>query len=371
MRYHKAEIDDLLADESFINYCKNSSPEDVAFWENYLLQNPSQQDVIAGAREKFILLFNVLAQADLEEQMVRLKERLNPKETAPLVIMDNRPGKISRLLFPRWLTATAVAAAVIVVILGAYYSVQYFRPAADNGQTILTTTYGERKKITLPDGSQISLNAGSSLKMDEGFGKTNRSLVLEGEAFFDVKHNEKLPFIVHTAALNVKALGTAFDVRAYHDEKLTETSLIRGLVEVTLKEKNNEILLLHPNEKIAWRHQSTAAESTGTSAHKNYAFDEGKPEMIRQTEYGDTKEIAWKENKLIFENDSFSDIAVLLERWYGVHIEFSDDNIRNYRFTGRFENEELLKVLDFLKESRHFSFKTDSTGETTVIVLSR
>lgn len=373
MRYHKADIDELLADESFIGYCKNSNPEDVAFWENYILQNPSQQELIASAREKFILLFNVLAEADLQEQAARLRDRINRKENTPLVKMDSRVEQKHPARFPLLLKLAGAAAVLVLVVLGGWYGIRQFKPAKDSGLKMITTNYGERKKITLPDGSEINLNAGSRLQLDEGFGTINRNLSLEGEAFFDVKHDDRLPFIVHTAAMDVKALGTAFDVRAYHDEKITETSLIRGLVEVTLKEKNNQVLLLHPNQKLAWRHPSSVSRNdrSATAEDNSTNEGEGKPEMIRQTDDGETKEIAWKENKLIFENDPFSDIAVLLERWYGVRFEFSDDQVRNYRFTGRFEDEELQKVLDFLKESRHFNSKIDSAGETITIVLSK
>ena len=86
----------------------------------------------------------------------------------------------------------------------------------------------------------------------ESFGVFNRDVYLEGEAFFDVKHNAKLPFIVRTPAMDVKALGTAFDVKAYLNEKTTETSLIRGLLEVTLKEGSTRTMLLYPNQKIKY-----------------------------------------------------------------------------------------------------------------------
>ena len=173
--------------------------------------------------------------------------------------------------------------------------------------------------------------------------------------------------------MDVKALGTAFNVKAYLNEKNTETSLIRGLVEVTLKEGNNRVMLLYPNQKIEWKHPFAKIDNTNsTITQKGAALNmtDSLMKKLAVTENGDIKEIAWKENKLIFEDELLADIAVLLERWYGVKIEFEDDTIRNYRFTGIFEKEDLTTVLDFLKESRHFNYQIVS-GQPLTINLSK
>ena len=80
-------------------------------------------------------------------------------------------------------------------------------------------------------------------------------------------------------------------------------------------------------------------------------------QSLTKTDRGDLKEIAWTENKLVFGDDSLEDIAVLLSRWYGVQIEFANDAIRHYRFTGEFEKEELVTVLGFMKESKKFNYE--------------
>lgn len=371
MKPDKLDIIDLLADESFVNYCKGAPAQDVEFWNNYIRQNPGRGVLVEEAKEKFVQLFNALAEADMEEQVNRLKNRLNLldlAEPAPVVQMERSEKKKTNKKFSLLIKLAAAA----VLLAGIFFTVNYYKTGGNKNSRTFLAAYGERKNIQLPDGSDVTLNAGSKIQINESFGVSTRDVYLEGEAFFDVKHNGKLPFIVHTLAMDVKALGTAFNVKAYLNEKITETSLIRGLVEVTLKESNNRTMLLYPNQKIKWEHPFAKAAGDLSPG------DEGMPlnlidslvKKLHVTDYGNIKEVAWRENKLIFDDELFSDIAIQLERWYGAQIEFEDDTLRNYRFTGNFEKEDINTVLDFLKESRKFNYKIEY-GETLKINLSK
>lgn len=361
---YKMNIPDLLADESFINYCKGTPAKDVDYWKDYLVQHPENLEIAELAREKFLFLFNAMAHADLVEQEARLIEKLNNPEQATIIPLDRiRPGnRRIRTVFLR-----ITAAAILLTLLGTVVF-WMLRPQEKPEGRVFATSNGERKNIQLPDGTLVNLNAGSVVRMHPDFGMSSREVNLEGEAFFDVKHNDKLPFIVHTAVMDVKALGTAFDVRAYTEEKVTETALIRGLIEVTLKENHNRKLLLSSNHKVAWNKATRHIVNTDSAVMKPSRLQDGVPEKIELTQLGEIKEIAWKENKLIFENELFGDIAMMLERWYGVRIVFTDDEIRSYRFTGLFEKEDLEAVLNFLKESRPFHFKIENNDVTTVHV---
>ncbi len=373
MRPDKLDVADLLADESFINYCKRTSPDDIEFWENYVRDNPDRAILVEHAKETFIQLFNALGEADLDEQVSRLTRRLDlvsASEPSPIVQMDGleikKPGlKIS------WLLKISAAAAVLVVT--AFFTVRFFSNNSAKSSKTFLADYGERKNIQLPDGSDVTLNAGSKIEIFGDFGKSTRDVFLEGEAFFDVKHNEKLPFIVHTDAMDVKALGTAFNVKAYGNERTTETSLIRGLVEVTLKGNSNRSMLLYPNQKIKWEHP-LAKKAAGKPLDSNNANSDNKLDsMVKKlvvSGEGAIREVAWKENKLVFENELFVDVALLLERWYGVKIEFRDDAVRNYRLTGTFEKEDIHTVLDFLKESKAFNYKIEQ-GDRLKVYLTK
>jgi transmembrane sensor len=369
MKPVKKDVADLLSDESFLNYCKKSSPEDIAFWEAYIKENPECRLLVEYAEEKFVQLFNVLAEADRDEQEARLKNRLNLMESTPIIQMEGVEKQKSKNILPLLLKLTTVAAVVLTAVL---FTINYFNIGQKKNLKTFLAVYGERKNIQLPDGSDVTLNAGSKIEINESFGVSNRDVYLEGEAFFDVKHNVKLSFIVHTPAMDVKAIGTAFNVKAYLNEKITETSLIRGLVEVTLK-AGNRTMLLYPNQKIEWKYPPAKAVINHSAVIKNGDTSNSTDSLLKKlviTDDGDIKEVAWKENKLIFEDELLGDIAILLERWYGVKIEFKDDTIRNYRFTGIFEKEDLNTVLNFLKESRSFNYTTEP-GETVKINLSK
>ena len=368
MNADKMSIEDLLSDESFINYCKGVLPEDIAFWENYIKENPDKALLVEQAKENYDQLFNALALADLDEQVTRLKNSLGQRESTPVIQMEQselpKRGKVLPLLFK--ITAAAI------IVAGLFFTINYFGAGRANSMKTYAAVYGERKNIQLPDGSVVTLNAGSNIRINEKYGIATRDVYLEGEAFFEVKHDSSLPFIVHTPAMDVKALGTAFNVKAYLNEKNTETSLISGLVEVTLKEVNNLKMLLYPNQKIEWQHWNT------NTPNPNLAVGEGNPSNITDslkkklvvTTTGEIKEIAWKENKLMFDDEEFHNIAILLERWYGAKINFKDTAICHYRFTGTFEKEDLNTVLDFLKESKNFNY-TIEQGEVLTINLSK
>ncbi|HKO79985.1 MAG TPA: FecR domain-containing protein [Chitinophagaceae bacterium] len=354
MELGKMGIEDLLSDESFINYCKKTSSVDIASWESFKEKSLYNKELIESARVVFTELFNAMAVADMTEQENRLRNRLDVVEQAPVVQMPLYEDKKSKKRFSVWLKLTA--AAILLLVTGYFIIDNYKVSSKKENLKSFVAANGERKNFQLPDGSIVTLNAGSKMTIDDSYGTATRDIFLEGEAFFDVKHNKELPFIVHTPAMDIKALGTSFNVKAYPCEKLTEASLVKGLVEVTLKEKNCKVLL-HPNQKIEWvnsnNDKTIAAQE---KVEKKISLDK-LVQSLTKTDGGDVKEIAWIENKLVFNDEPLEDIAVSLERWYGVKIEFGDDIIRNYRFTGVYEKEELMTVLSFLKESKNFNYE--------------
>lgn len=354
-------IAELLSDESFAGYCRASSPEDIRKWERFVQEHPDKRMIVERARERLIELFNAIAADDLEEQVEVLRKRLEATPPAPVVPMLESERRPRRVLF----FLKAGAAAIALFLLGYYGFRQLDRPSAENLR-VFEALNGERKSIQLPDGSVVTLNAGSSMQMGNGFGISTREIFLEGEAFFDVKPDKHVPFIVHTPAVDVKAVGTAFNVKAYPKDDVVETSLVSGIVEVTLKEKDNARLLLRPNQKLQWTY-SGGENSQPDKTEFSYAEKENVTvaDMI-PTDDGDRKEIAWTQNKLIFDDDSFEAIGSMLERWYGVKVEFIDETIRSYRFTGKFEKEELGTVLRVLKESRDFNYELVRGNETIV-----
>jgi transmembrane sensor len=324
---------------------------------------------VAGVPAAIDASLPVEQENETEKKTICLTDKPGNREAEATVIKMTEAGSkkkrnIVSILFA--LTAS-VAAVLLVFILNDRNS----HSEKKEVWKTFVSAYGERKNFQLPDGSVVTLNGGSKVTIGEGYGTSTRDIFLEGEAFFDVKHNKEIPFIVHTAAMDVRAVGTAFDVKAYPGEKITETSLIRGVVEVTLKEEQHRRVLLQPNQKVQWKVQEILrgqAVNEKSKPDNNAVQEESGVQNITKTDEGEIKETAWKENKLVFTDESFTDIAVLLERWYGVKIVFADDAIRSYRFTGIFEKEELGSVLGILKESRNFSYVT-IPGETIKVKL--
>ncbi|HOZ85602.1 MAG TPA: DUF4974 domain-containing protein [Niabella sp.] len=357
---NKLNVYHLLTDESFLNFCKRTSTKDIAFWENYIHQHPEHKPVIDNATEKYLLLFNVLAEADLKEQLNLLLQKMKSTEIVPQKPVEP-PSKGSGIR-PMLIRISAAAA----ILFAFFLLYKQFISAEHKPGQLFVTLLGERKNIRLKDGSTIVLNAASTINVFENFGSKNREVFLEGEAYFEVAHNKDLPFIVHTNSMDVKALGTSFNVKAYPDEKRTETSLIKGSVSVTLKENNNQSLILKPNQKIEWNSSRTKAPEinpkNGIPA-KNHI-----PQRVVPTPSGEIREIAWKDNKLVFDDDSLGSMIPVLERWYGVDIELSDESISHYRYSGVFEKEDIQTVLEFLKEAKQFTFKINKEENKKIII---
>jgi len=368
MKIAKPDIEDLLSDESFINYCKGSSPEDILKWGSFLQENPDHSMLVDNVRARFIEIFNAICIADRDEQEAMLMARLMVTQEAPVIELQEGKERKGKNVFSVLLKLTA---GVAVVLAAVFFIVNYNSGSKKEIQRTFVSALGERKNFQLPDGSVVALNAESKIYFKENFGISSRDIYLEGEAFFDAKHNQSLPFIVHTPAMDIKVMGTAFNVKAYPGEKTTETSLVRGIIEITLKEEKNRKVILHPNQKVQWETKQVDTNSSVAGIlkeAKNVPLFDSLVQSLTKTDHGEIKETAWTENKLVFENEEFADIAILLERWYRVKLEFSDDYIRRYRFTGVFVKEQLGTVLSFLKESRSFNYEITS-GDTTKVKI--
>ena len=146
-----------------------------------------------------------------------------------------------------------LTAACIVAVIVTLFTKNVFTKHTIPKQTTtneVTTNNGSKSKLVLPDGSTVWLNADSKLTYEKDFGPAGREVSLEGEAYFDVKKMPGVPFIIHTKVIQVKVVGTAFNVKSYSDEPTTETSLVRGQVEITVNKRPGDKYILLPNNKL-------------------------------------------------------------------------------------------------------------------------
>jgi ferric-dicitrate binding protein FerR (iron transport regulator) len=265
-----------------------------------------------------------------------------------------------------WAAAACMAAVVLASFVW-YYQAKDITVVHNRNEVV--TRKGSKSHITLPDGTTVWLNGDSKLSYEGNFGKQTREVVLTGEAYFDVTKDKKRPFIIHTGALEVKVLGTAFNIRSYADEHTIETSLIHGAIEVTLKSDPAQKIFLKPNDKLVVSNpalpvgKSVAANKSAANAEELPLFTLKKISFHNSDSV--STEASWVENKLAFDNEPFETAALKMERWYNVEFRIKNEALKGLRFTGEFEHKSLQDVLEALQVSRSFQFSI--TDETVTI----
>lgn len=254
--------------------------------------------------------------------------------------------------------ALAIAASIITLLLAGIYTVAH-RKYNSNTQQVLAAEYGKRIHTKLPDGSSVWLNSGSTIKFADNFivnGK--REVTLNGEGYFDIKHDTDHPFIVHAGKLNIVVLGTAFDVKAYANDNYIETTLIRGKVEILNDNKPTSKIILYPNEKVSVSTDKYIAKQARITA-KNVSVDSvavtGKDASAILPDESIT-ETGWVSDNLSFKKEDFTGLAKQLERWYNVEIVFDNDNYSSKQFTGTFKNQDINEVMRALQLTQPFHY---------------
>lgn len=264
--------------------------------------------------------------------------------------------------FSNW-KVYAVAASLIVVLVASYISISNSNKVATQAHlNEVNVSKGSKSKIVLPDGSQVWINAGSKLTYSEHFKKEFREVTLDGEAYFDVAKDKAHPFIVHTSGIDIKVLGTAFNVKAYKVEPTIEATLIHGSIEVVnINQPNAPKLLMKPHEKMVFNKAGVKAREKAKIASietVNTINNTSISITPLPKKFADTAivETAWVYNKLAFDDERFEDVAIKMERWYNVSINVNDDKLKNQIISGSFINESVddaLKVLQLIVPFRY------------------
>lgn len=214
-----------------------------------------------------------------------------------------------------------IAASIGFAVVGGFYLSRY----VEKEQSFeVTANCGQKSFLTLPDGTIVKLNSASTVTYTSDYNKSNRTVQLSGEAYFEVAKNDKLPFIVEAGDCMVKALGTKFNVRNYSSETETVTTLVEGKVLTSVK-GTSKILL--PQQMLIFN------RITNTLAQRA-----ASPDHI----------VPWLDNEILFDNNDLKEIASTLERMYNVKIIFEDPFIAKYSYTGLIRNNSLTNVLDLI-----------------------
>lgn len=228
----------------------------------------------------------------------------------------------------------AAAAIVIIAAAGLVFTM------VNQGGTTVITAEADKKEVILPDGSKVFLNRNSQISYKKGFAANHRLVQLEGEAFFDVKPDASNPFIVTAGVSQTQVLGTSFVIKAY-ENKTIQLNVVTGKVAFSDKQGPEEALVL------------TAGNTAILQSNK-------KPQQI---ENADPNFMAWKENRLVFNNVPLFQTLSTLEEYFDVKFIVTDSSLLNikYSLTGT-DNPSLPRVLEVLSATLHITIKEESKG---------
>ena len=271
--------------------------------------------------------------ADTARAFDRLLARIDEKEEAPvsaappLAVAEPEEARVLPLARPRWRPwAAAASVALLLAASGVayqHYQAQLAGTAAPYSYEERTNPRGTKSKVLLADGTAVWLNADSHLWFPTAFAGPRREVYLEGEAFFDVKRNEQMPFIIHMGTNQVRVLGTSFNVKAYRDDEAVETAVVTGRVAfiraaTPAAAAEPDTIYVVPDEKVVYSKTS----------------HELRIEQVNSRDYA-----AWNQRSLIFQSTPLSEVAKTLSRQFNVTVRFADEKLRNWRLvemTGAF-----------------------------------
>ncbi|SEW29843.1 FecR family protein [Chitinophaga arvensicola] len=309
---------DLLLDDTFLQYIRRNNEAAIAKWETYVHQHPEITDTVAAAVALYYNINNSEAEKDKATQLARLQKSI--KRQQPVII---------RRINWRQITWRAAAA---ILVLAAGISLLWPKektgnPAGEpNTFLVYSSEWGQRKLLTLPDGSSVILNANTTVRIPSDYSNKHRHVeLIKGAALFDVKSFPDDPFTVTSKKIQTTVLGTSFLIKSSPFEPQATVSLLSGKVKVTEKMSTKEGVTLAPGEQALWNET--------TRSMSRLPFDT----VALRT---------WQSGKLVFNNATAFEVIRQLESWYGIQFEFKGNMMHAKRFSGAFDNDKLEKVLN-------------------------
>lgn len=340
MKGSEYDIEYFLTNQYFIDWVKHPEKENGEFWNKWLKNHPESRDA-------FYLAKGMVEQVGFRDDPAigkRKDEILDHilKEQASDHYPDGSQSEAKlKVLLPWVLRLVAASVALVMVMTYILSSFPVDTLSSESAQIAFLTKEnpkGQKSAFFLPDKSRVILNAGSTISFPAEFGDI-REVFLEGEAYFDVAHDEARTFLVHTGEVVTEVHGTAFTVQAYPNERVN-VALERGLVSVYPLRQTEPVIpqYLKPGEML--------------TVHRD--FDRSvKSTFDYELQFG------WKEGKLVFRNASMGTLVKELERWYGVEITVMGDPGDHWKVSGVFQHESLENVLEGVKYARNITYEID------------
>jgi ferric-dicitrate binding protein FerR (iron transport regulator) len=344
--YTTYKAEDLLMDESFLDYCKGSNPEAIKFWDNFLTAHPQMSTEVDSAKKLYQLISVTVPVEEKNAALDKIKEEIvSGRYTLDTIVDDTPVYQMTASRKINWRRYVA-AAAIIGIIASAllWYNLSGNKQNASvtafakvNYKEVLSAGNNQRREVQLPDGSVALLNYGSSLKIADNFNQSARWVYLEGEAFFSVKKDKEKPFVVITSKTATTALGTSFKVRNYPGEQNGSVMLATGKVKVQslIKVENNKsAIILMPGEEASWKNN----------------------EQLAKFNFNQETLLDWRNTRIVFEKADLPRIIETLEFYYGVQVSLENKPHLPIAFTGRFYEKSLKDVLEAIAFTNKFNY---------------
>jgi ferric-dicitrate binding protein FerR (iron transport regulator) len=330
-----------------------ATPQELEELEELLRKYP-EYHFIKDTSEQLHMDFQPAGAQEEKALVSRNWDRL--AEVLQTPVAPERRGRLLSIFSGGAVRAAAVVGG-IVLVAGGYFMLRPQRGAA-TGAGQLIARNGEKVRQLLPDSSFVWLNAGTRLEYAADYGKARRDVYLKGEAFFEVAPDRDRPFLVHAGRLTVRVLGTSFNVRSYEKDSIVETTLIKGKVEVQLGDGSGKKIILTPNEKLTVSSVASSAPAGGGTTPLRQPSYTLQP-LVHQSDTIGYDEVAWIDNKLVFWNEAFGQVAEKMERWYDVRIHFVRPELKKEYLSGTFEKETVEQALSILQMTTRFTFKKE------------
>ena len=244
--------------------------------------------------------------------------------------------------FVREFLKIASVVAITVGITAALFSIGEDKEDMNVAMQTITVPAGQRVNLDLPDGSNVWLNAGTTMKYPVSFMKGKREVILDGEAYFEVAKNKEIPFYVNTETNQVRVVGTHFNVCAYKGSNEFETTLVEGIVDIYAYDNERPLTRLTKNEFFG-------------SYQGKY-----KKAVLPSYDY-----LRWREGLYCFDDSPFSCILTKLEKYYNVKITVENPKVLNYRCTGKFKEQDGVEhILKVIQKDHPFTYSISEEGDS-------
>ncbi len=334
------------------------SREETLALKEWLIQNP-------GKGEEFFELSQIWSQLDTYREVDDNTLEQKWKETGVNALKHPLARRKSLVMFGLKYAAIFILGAVVASGL---LFIRKNRVEENLSSQVIEVPLGAKSTVKLSDGSEVILNAGSTLSYDTRFGIDSRIVSLSGEAYFKVAKDAQKPFTVKTPDITVRAYGTTFNIKSYADENTTEATLVEGSISVQLSNqpsRKKKELFLKPNEQLiinkSTRHPQHTNPLPDSSSQTNIppSLIPQKNKLILSKNIEPDLYTSWIEDKINVKSASLQELAIKLERKYNVKIHIEEKELRSLKFTGILENETIEQVMHVLELSSPVNFRIE------------